>query len=115
MKSKVITDDSCYESAGLPSRENITILFTYLINNESSFEETYTQFYNIIKLNGYSLGIILKELTLLLMNNKDSFNQKIFAQIYTDLSDLETKVSQSTFDDIYISSLVSIFKKYNSF
>jgi len=112
MKSKVITDDSCYESAGLPSRENITILFTYLINNESSFEETYTQFYNIIKLNGYSLGIILKELTLLLMNNKDSFNQKIFAQIYTDLSDLETKVSQSTFDDIYISSLISIFKKH---
>jgi len=115
MKSKIITADSCYESAGLPSRENITILFTHLINNKYNFEETYTQFYNIIKLNGYSLGIILKELTLLLMNNKDIFNQKIFAQIYTDLSDLETKVSQSTFDDIYISSLVSIFKKYNSF
>ena len=59
---------------------------------------------------GYSLGIILKELTILLIKNNDKFNQKIFAEIYTNMSDLETKVSQSTFDDIYISALVSIFK-----
>lgn len=111
MKSKNITQDSCYESAGLPSRKYINILFDSLINPIHSFEDSYAQLYNIIKLNGYSLGIILKELTLHLINNNDFFSQKIFAQLYTDLSDLETKVSQSTFDDIYISTLISIFKK----
>lgn len=111
MKSKNITNDSCYESAGLPSRKEITELFEYLTIMDFDFEKTYTQLYQIIKLNGYSLGIILKEVTILLINNPSLFNQKKFAQLYTDLSDLETKVSQSTFDDIYISSLISIFKK----
>ncbi len=111
MKSKNVTDDSCYESAGLPSRKEITQLFNYLINNNYDFENTNIELYKIIKLNGYSLGIILKEITILLINNNDLFNQKKFAQLYTDISDLETKVSQSTFDDIYISTLISIFKK----
>jgi len=111
MKSKIISEISCYESAGLPSRENVNILFEYLINPKYDFDKTNVIIYNIVKLNGYSLGIILKELTILLINNNDKFNQKIFAEIYTNMSDLETKVSQSTFDDIYISTLISIFKK----
>jgi replication factor C subunit 3/5 len=114
MKSKIITEDSCYESAGLPSRKSINLLFEYLIESKYDFAQTYSQLYNIIKLNGYSLGIILKEVTILLIKNSEIFSQKKFAQIYTDLSDLETKVSQSTFDDIYISTLISIFKKNNN-
>lgn len=113
MKSKIINEDSCYDSAGLPSRKNINLLFDYLIESKYDFEQTYYQLYKIIKLNGYSLGIILKEVTNLLINNNKIFSQKKFAQIYTDLSDLETKVSQSTFDDIYLSTLISIFKKNN--
>jgi hypothetical protein len=84
-----------------------------LTESKYDFEQTYAQLYNIVKLNGYSLGIILKEVTILLINNCELFSQKKFAQLYTDLSDLETKVSQSTFDDIYISTLISIFKKNN--
>jgi len=113
MKSKIINEDSCYDSAGLPSRNNINLLFDYLIESKYDFQQTYSQLYKIIKLNGYSLGIILKEVTNLLINNNKIFSQKKFAQIYTDLSDLETKVSQSTFDDIYLSTLISIFKKNN--
>jgi replication factor C subunit 3/5 len=113
MKSKIINEDSCYDSAGLPSRNNINLLFDYLIESKYDFQQTYYQLYKIIKLNGYSLGIILKEVTNLLINNNKIFSQKKFAQIYTDLSDLETKVSQSTFDDIYLSTLISIFKKNN--
>jgi replication factor C subunit 3/5 len=113
MKSNIISLDSCYESAGLPSRENVNLLFEYLINPKYDFDETNIQMYNIIKLNGYSLGIILKELTILLIKNNDKFNQKIFAEIYANMSDLETKVSQSTFDDIHISALISIYKKIN--
>jgi replication factor C subunit 3/5 len=113
MKSKIINEDSCFDSAGLPSRKNINLLFDYLIESKYDFQQTYYQLYKIIKLNGYSLGIILKEVTNLLINNNKIFSQKKFAQIYTDLSDLETKVSQSTFDDIYLSTLISIFKKNN--
>lgn len=111
MKSKTISEISCYESAGLPSRDNVNILFEYLINPKHDFDETNIIVNEIVKSNGYSLGIILKELTILLINNNNKFNQKIFAEIYTNMSDLETKVSQSTFDDIYISALISIFKK----
>jgi replication factor C subunit 3/5 len=110
MKSKIVTPNSCYESAGLPSREEITIIFEHLINTKYSFTETIKVIYSIIKYNGYSLGIILKELTILLINNIN-LCQKNLAEIYINLSDLETKVSQSTFDDIYLSSLISIFKK----
>ena len=110
MKSNIISYETCYESAGLPSRENINLLFEYLINPLYDFDKTNVEIYKIIKLNGYSLGIILKELIILLINNNNKFNQKIFAEISANMSDLETKVSQSTFDDIYISALISIFK-----
>jgi len=113
MKSNIINIDLCYESAGLPSLEDINIIYEYLIALKYNFEETYNKLYNIIKLNGYSLGIILKEITLLLIKDVDIFNKKTYAQIFTELSDLETKVSKSTFDDIYISALISIFKKLN--
>jgi len=33
------------------------------------------------------------------------------AQYFIELSDLEARVSKSTFGDIYMTSLVSIFKK----
>jgi replication factor C subunit 3/5 len=109
MKSNILTEDSCYESAGLPPKKDLNIIFDSLLNPNHSFENIYTQIYNKVKLNGYSLGIILKELTIYLINNDKLFNQKKNAQLYSNLSDLETKVSQSTFDDIYISALISIF------
>jgi hypothetical protein len=35
---------------------------------------------------------------------------KYFAQILSDISDLENKISKTTLNDIYIASLVAIFK-----
>jgi replication factor C subunit 3/5 len=113
MKTSNITIDMSYESAGLPSLENINIIFEYLINQKYDFQVTYNTIYNIIKLNGYSLGIILKEITNLLLK-KELLDSKYYAQIFSDLSNIENKVSKSTFDDIYISSFISIFKKLNS-
>lgn len=113
MKTNNITINMSYESAGLPSLENINIIFEYLINQKYDFQVTYNTIYNIIKLNGYSLGIILKEITNLLLK-KELLDSKYYAQIFSDLSNIENKVSKSTFDDIYISSFISIFKKLNS-
>jgi len=109
MKSSNITLDSCYESAGLPYKKDIIKLFDYLINPKYKFEETYKEFYNIIKINGFSLSIILKEITILLINTKLPLFQPQLAELYIKLSNLETKIYQSTFDDIYISDLVGIF------
>lgn len=113
MKSSDITVNSCYESAGLPSIKDINILFDYLINSKYTFEETYNQFYNIIKINGFSLSIILKEITILLteitLQLTLQLTQPKIAELYIKLSDLETNMYQSTFDDIYISNLIGIF------
>jgi len=110
MKSENITPDLSYESAGLPVKENINKVFTYLTDDEYNFYETYLLVINIIKKNGYSLGIILKEIVNLLLQ-KNIYSVKRYAEIYSNLSDLENKVARSTFDDIYISLFVSIFKR----
>jgi replication factor C subunit 3/5 len=104
-----ITLNSCYESAGLPNKNDIYLLFDYLINTKYNFKEIYDQFYNIIKTNGYSLSIILREITIILIENHIHFNQQKIANIFVNLADLEIKIFLSTFDDIYISNLIGIF------
>jgi hypothetical protein len=59
------------------------------------------------------LSIVLKELIIEIINNEKTL--KKLPQIISDLSDLENMVTKSTFGDIYITSIVGIFKnKKNS-
>ena len=111
MCDNIVTPDICYEFAGLPNKTNINLIYSYLIDENINFSDANNKLVEIIKNNGYSLSIILKEITLNLLENLDDKNNKKFAYILSDLSDLENKISKSTFNDIYISSLVSIFKK----
>lgn len=106
MKSNIINKQLCYETAGLPTNENITYIFNNLINKELKFTEIFTNINNLIKNNGYSLDIILKEITLRVLND---YNFKNKTQILSDLSDLENKITKSVFNDIYISTLIAIF------
>jgi replication factor C subunit 3/5 len=110
MKNNIITPDICFELAGLPNIENINNIYDYLTNNIYNFDECLKYIVNIIKNNGYSLIIILKEINLKLLINFNDFNMKYFAQILSDISDLENKISKTTLNDIYIGSLVAIFK-----
>jgi hypothetical protein len=59
----------------------------------------------IIKNNGYSLSIILKEIALVIINKPS------ISKVISEIADLENILTCSTFDDIYISSLISIFMK----
>ncbi len=111
MKSNNINVDLSYESAGLPPKIIIENIFDQLISNNYDFNEKFIFINNILKFNGYSLGIILKEITFLLLEKPNLFNNKKYAQLFSDLADLENKVSKSTFNDIYISLLISIFTK----
>jgi replication factor C subunit 3/5 len=113
MKTSEITEDSAYESAGLPSKYDMEIIFKNLHDDTINLLEAYKEINNIVKYNGYSLAIILKEINNKIIKNVSLFKINNLAQIFSDMSDLENKVSKSTFDDIYILPFISIFKKLN--
>jgi replication factor C subunit 3/5 len=107
--NKNITIKQCYDIAGIPSASEIYDILNILIDRNKSFDETYNVIEKLIKNQGYSLSIVLKELILSIISNTTILNNMI--QVISDLSDLENMVTKSTFGDIYITSLVGIFKK----
>jgi replication factor C subunit 3/5 len=106
MKSTVITENICYEIAGIPTKQEINTIYETLINTELSFINIYNNINDIIKNNGYSLHLVLKELTIRILKSKNINNK---GNILSELSDLENKISKSIFADIYISNLIAIF------
>jgi len=109
MQSNNITINSCYELVGIPLKDEIKTILKLLLDNNIHFDECYNVINNIIKKNNYSLNIILNEITTEILNNIDKINKSY--NIISDLSDLENMISKSTFEDIYISAFISIFKK----
>jgi hypothetical protein len=63
---------------------------------------------NKIKNESYSLSIILKEIINIIISFDNLDNYPL---IISELADLENMVSKSTFDDIYLTGLIAIFKK----
>jgi len=111
MKSHEIIPINCYEIAGVPTYDDINNIYHYLNMKDINFIEIYNNINLIIKNNGYSLDIVLKELTLKILKNS-TINNK--AQLLSDLSDLENKITKSIFTDIYTSALIAIFIKANN-
>jgi replication factor C subunit 3/5 len=109
MHSAFITIELCYETAGIPSNAEIKQIISILMNEKKDFDESYSVINNLIKKQGYSLSIVLKELVIELLNDTKILNK--IPQTLSDLSDLENMVTKSTFGDIYMTSLVGIFKK----
>lgn len=101
----------CYEITGIPSPDHINLIYSNLINKNKSFNEVHTIVMNTIVKEGYSLGLVLRELVTTLLNKIDSWDPENFSKKMIELADLENMVSKSTFYDLYISYLVSIFKK----
>ena len=65
----------------------------------------------LIKSQGYSLSIVLKELITYLINNElNNLEPNKMASYLSEMADLENRVTKSTFGDIYMSGLVGIFK-----
>ena len=110
MKSNIISPIFCYETAGVPTNNEIDLIFNYLTENNIDFNDIYRHLNLIIKDNGYSLNVILKEITLKILNIKNINNK---AQLLSNLADLENKITKSIFTDIYISALISIFINNN--
>ena len=79
------------------------------MNNKIDFNKAYLVVNDLIKKQGYSLSTVLKELVIQILNDTKILEK--IPQTLSDLSDLENMVTKSTFGDIYITSLVGIFKK----
>ena len=107
MQNIPITSDICYFTAGVPNMEEINNIITILMKDNINFKESYLMINDIIRTKGYSLSIILKEITPKL------FEQDNIIKIISELSDLENILTCSTFDDIYISAFISIFISNN--
>ena len=99
----------CYDTAGIPSNQEVDKILSTLINSNIEFNEANTIIVGMIKNQGYSLSIVLKEIVLKILLDENIL--KDMPQILSDLSDLENMVTKSTFGDIYITALVGIFKK----
>jgi len=103
MQAQPITKELCYYIAGIPTKEEINIIVDLLMKKD--FNYSYNKITEIIKNNGYSLSIILKEIALVIINKPS------ISKVISEIADLENILTCSTFDDIYISSLISIFMK----
>lgn len=110
MRGDKIDVNLCYETAGIPPLKTIKKIYNYLINDKKDFDKTLNMFNKDIKSKGYSLSILLKELIKYMINNSDTIDDKILCNYMSKMSDLEIRVANSTFGDIYLSSLIGIFK-----
>ena len=111
LQSNYITNELCYKTAGVPNNNEINIILTTLLDNTISYDDTTIVMNSLIKSQGYSLSIVLKELLIFLLNKINEIPINKMANYLSDLSDLENKIAKSTFEDIYISGLIGIFKK----
>ena len=109
MKNKEITLELCYETAGIPLKNHINIIFTTLIDKNINFINSYNIINTIIKENSYSLNNIITEIVNIITNSYSYLDKYI--NIIIDLAELENMVIKSTFDNIYISGLIGIFRK----
>jgi replication factor C subunit 3/5 len=107
MQSEYITSELCYETANIPTNYEIKKILSILNNKNIKFNEAYDIVSNLIKKQSYSLSIVLKELVIEIINNISNDTPIILSE----LSDLENMVTKSTFGEVYITALISIFKK----
>jgi len=109
MQSNNITKKGCYEMIGIPLKEEIQIIVSLLLDRTKDINNCYNIINNIIKKNNYSLNIVLNEVTTNILDNINKVKKSYI--IISELSDLENMISKTTFEDIYISAFISIFKK----
>ena len=116
LQSSNITVEMCYKLAGVPSLTEVIDIMNTLLDPTIDYNNTTDKVNKFIKFQGYSLSTVLKEIISYLLSNADlmsKIDSDRLANYFSDMSDLENRVTRSTFGDIYMSGLVGIFKKYD--
>jgi replication factor C subunit 3/5 len=111
LQTNYITLELCYKIAGVPSISEVKEIIETLLNPKINFDKANIKIDELIKSQGYSLSIVLKELVSYLVNYKmDKLEPNKIALYLSEMADLENRVTKSTFGDIYMSGMVGIFK-----
>ena len=109
MRSSKVNKRICYDVAGYPDDKVINDIFVTLLDKNKDFLFVHKKLGNILE-KGYSVSVIFKVLVKCILSNIEKLNDNKCARIFSELSDLEAKVAKSTFGDIYLYALISIFK-----
>ena len=109
MRSSKVNKKLCYDVAGYPDDKVIDDIFVTLLDKKKDFLYVHKKLNNILE-NGYSVSVIFKVLVKCILHNIEKLDDSKCARIFSELSDLEAKVAKSTFGDIYLYALISIFK-----
>jgi replication factor C subunit 3/5 len=113
LQSNHLTINMCYKTAGIPNLDEIKSMLDMLLDKQFTYDDAILKIDTLIKTQGYSLSIVLKELLSYLLTFKiNDIPSDRLANYLSDMSDLENRVTKSTFCDIYMSGLAGIFKKY---
>lgn len=114
-QSEIIKSSICYNILAIPDVKITKKILNNLLDKNISFNKSLILINKNIIDEGISISLFLKELYNEIMNNNSNIIDEIgndeFIRITIELSELETKSVVSTFSDIYIIGLVSIFKK----
>jgi len=116
LQSNNITVDMCYKLAGVPTLNEVIDIMDTLLDPNIDYDKANDKVNQLIKFQGYSLSTVLKEIISYLLSNSKLLNKihsDRLANYFSDMADLENRVTRSTFGDIYMSGLVGIFKKYD--
>jgi len=108
-QTKKIDSKSTYSLLGIPDIKIMNIVYKKLVGDESLLDTFNYINTNIIN-EGISLSLLLRELLKIFLQNKDDIDKDKMMNYMIDMAKLEVDVNNSTFGDIYIVSLISIFK-----
>ena len=111
MMNKKICINSCYNSSGIPPPAIINKLYELLIDTSISFINTMYYINKYIIEEGYTLSFLILEINKIILNLDKNIDDNNIIRYLQELAELEYIVSQSIFNEMYISGLVAIFKK----
>lgn len=113
--SDVIKSSVCYNILAIPNSRVIEKIYNHLFDKEISFKKAYDLINKNIISEGISMSLFLKEFYNYIIENTgkiiDAVGDEEFIRFTIELGELENKSIISTFSDIYVIGLISIFKK----
>ena len=109
MRNNNIKPKLCYETAGLLDKKIVKKILNILISKELDFKEKYSDINKYLINTGISLSLFLGQLTNILLSDLTNIDEEVLKKYLLGLAQLEYVVAKSTFGNIYITSLISIF------
>jgi len=109
MRIDVIKKQYCYETVGLLNDNTLKNILELLLNKNINIENKYIFIKKELIDTGISLSLFLGQLSSIILENTTNISIDKLTDYLIKLSKLEYAVSSSTFGNLYIKTLISIF------